>query len=206
MVIGIDHRLVVHRRVDGGDLHIFDAKRLVQHTQQRHAAVGGARGVGHQALAAGKAGLVDAVDHRGVNVGLAGHGLREQHPWRTGVEETLAIGTGVIGTGTLQHQVDAQRSPVDAFGGGTAHYLHAIAIDVQTVAVDLDLAGKTPVGGVEACQVFQAGLIGQIVQRDDLETGLCPPLEQRAQDTAADTAITVECNFVGTRVGHWLAR
>jgi len=77
---------------------------------------------------------------------------------------------------------------------------------MQTVAVDLHLAGESPVGGVEACQVFDAGLIGQVVQRYDLETGLCPPLEQCAQDTAADAAVTVECNFVGTRVGHWVAR
>ncbi|MNZ82042.1 hypothetical protein D3C78_1007290 [compost metagenome] len=205
-MVGVDHRLVVHRRVDGGDLHVLDTECLVQHTQQRHAAVGGARCVGHQALVAGQAGLVDAVDHRGIDVGLAGHWLREQHPRRAGVEETLAIGAGVVGAGALQHQVDVQGGPVDAFGGGTAHHLHAVAIDMQTVAIDLHLTGETPVGGVEACQVFQAGLVGQVVQRDDLETGLCPPLEQRAQDTAADTAITVECNFVGTQVGHSLAR
>ena len=48
MVIGVDHRLVVHRRVNRGDRHIIQANRLIQQAQQRHAAVGGAGGVGHQ--------------------------------------------------------------------------------------------------------------------------------------------------------------
>ncbi|MNT33815.1 hypothetical protein D3C72_1697610 [compost metagenome] len=48
VVIGIDHRLIVHRRVNRGDRHVFQANGLVQQTQQRHAAVGGAGGVGHQ--------------------------------------------------------------------------------------------------------------------------------------------------------------
>ena len=73
---------------------------------------------------------------------------------------------------------------------------------MQTIAVDLHLTGETPVGGVEACQVFQAGQIGQIVQCNDLEARLRPSLDQCAQDTAADATVTVECNFVGTRMGH----
>ena len=32
MVVGIDHRLIVHRRVNGGDRHVFQADRLVQQT------------------------------------------------------------------------------------------------------------------------------------------------------------------------------
>ena len=206
MVIGVDHWLVVHGRVNGGDLYIVDAKCLIQHPQQRYTAVGGARSIGDQPLSAGQAVLVDAVHHRGIDVSLAGHGLGEQHPWRTGLEKALAIGTGVVGAGTLQDQVHVQGRPVDAFGRGAAHHLHAIAIDVQAIAIDLDLAGKAPMGGVEAGEVFQAGLVGQVVECDDLEIGPAAPLEQRAQNTAADTAITVECNFIGTQVGHSLTR
>ncbi|MNE19322.1 hypothetical protein D3C80_1123980 [compost metagenome] len=202
VVIGIDDRLIVHRRVDGGDRHVLQAKGLVQHAQQRHAAVGGAGGVGDQPLGAIQAILVDPVDHCGVDICLTGHGLGEQHPRRTGVEKTLGIGAGVVGTGTLQHQIDVERRPVDPFRGGTAQDFHAVAIDMQTIAVDLHLTGKTPVGGVEACQVFNAGHIGQVVDRDDLETRLRPPLEQRSQDATTNSAVAVECHFVGTRLRH----
>src|SRR5476651_1910264 len=163
MVVGIDHRLIVHRRVNGGDRHVFQANRLVQQAQQRHAAVGGAGGVGHQQFGAGQAILVDAVDDGGVDIRLAGHRLGEQYARRAGVEKTLAVGTGVIGTGAFQHQVDAQRRPVDALGGGTAQHFHAVAIDMQTIAVDPYFAGEPAVGGVKACEVFDAGHVGQIV-------------------------------------------
>ncbi|MNI86061.1 hypothetical protein D3C73_1431170 [compost metagenome] len=108
----------------------------------------------------------------------------------------------MIGAGTLQHQVDIQGGPIDALGGGAAQDLHAVTIDMQTVAVDLHVAGESAVSGVEACQVFHTGLVGQVVQRHDFEASLCPTLKQCAQDTAADAAVTVECNLVGTRVGH----
>lgn len=52
-------------------------------------------------------------------------------------------------------------------------------------------------GGVEAGQVLDAGLVGQVVQRDDLEAQLLRALVQRAQDAAADTAIAIERDAKG---------
>ncbi|MNM95889.1 hypothetical protein D3C81_1083480 [compost metagenome] len=202
MVIGIDHRLIVHRRVNRGDRHILQANRLVQQTQQRHAAVGGAGRVGHQQLVAGQAILVHAVDDGGVDIRLAGHRLGKQHARGAGVEETLAVFASVISAGALQHQIDAQGRPIDAFGGGTAQDLHAVAINMQTIAVDLHITGKTPVSGVEACQVFDAGHVGQIVDRDNFKPGFLASLEQRTQDATTNPAVAVECNFVGTRLRH----
>ncbi|MNX34443.1 hypothetical protein D3C86_646870 [compost metagenome] len=108
MVIGVDHRLVVHCRVNRGDRHVIEANGLVEQAQQRHAAIGRTGGVGHQQFVAGQAILIDAVNDGGVDIRLAGHWLREQHTWRASVEKTLAVFTGVIGTGTLKHQIDAQ--------------------------------------------------------------------------------------------------
>ncbi|MNF58059.1 hypothetical protein D3C84_396040 [compost metagenome] len=202
MVIGIDDRLIVHRRVNGGDRHVVQTNGLIQQAQQRHAAVGGAGRVGHQQFIAGQAILVHAVDDGRVDVRLAGHRLGKQHTRGAGVEETLAVFASVISAGALQHQIDAQGRPIDAFGGGTAQDLHAVAIDMQTIAVDFHLTGKTPVGGVETCQVFDAGHVRQIVDRDNLEPGLFASLEQRTQDATTNPAVAVECNFVGTRLRH----
>ncbi|MCY1242502.1 hypothetical protein D9M72_554660 [compost metagenome] len=108
----------------------------------------------------------------------------------------------MISAGTLQHQIDAQGCPIDAFGGGTAQDLHAVTINMQTIALDLHFAGEPAVGGVEACQVFDTGHVRQIVDRDNLEPGLFASLEQRTQDATTNPAVAVECNFVGTRLRH----
>ena len=91
-MVGIDYRLIVHRRVNRGDRHILKAKGLIQQTQQRHTAVGGAGGVGDQAFFAGQAVLVDAINDGGVDIGVAGHRLRKEHGGRPGIQETLAVG------------------------------------------------------------------------------------------------------------------
>ncbi|MCY1556994.1 hypothetical protein D9M68_938010 [compost metagenome] len=106
MVIGVDHRLVVHRRVNGGDRYVVDTHRVVKQFEQRHAAVGGAGCVGDQTLGAGQAALIDAVDHRRIDVRLAGHRLREQHARRAGSKKALAIGAGMPDAGAFQHQID----------------------------------------------------------------------------------------------------
>ncbi len=205
MVVGIDNRLIVHRRVNGGNGDVFQTHRLVEKFQQRHAAVGGAGGVGHQQLAAAQAGLVDPVDHRGVDIRLAGHGLRQQQTRRPGVDETLRLGTGDVLAGAFQQQIDIQCRPVDGLGLALAQHLHAVAVDVQTVAVHLHLTGKAPVGGVETGQVFDAGLIGQVVQRDDFQARPGAALVQRAQHAATDAAIAIEGDAVGT-VGHGVSQ
>ncbi|MNG13613.1 hypothetical protein D3C84_973010 [compost metagenome] len=108
----------------------------------------------------------------------------------------------MVGAGALEHQIHIQGRPIDAFGGGTAQDLHAVAINMQTIALDPHFAGKPAVGGVEACQVFDTGHVGQVIDRHNLETGLGPPFEQRTQDATTYPAVAVECNFVGTRLGH----
>ncbi|MNE31732.1 hypothetical protein D3C80_1253130 [compost metagenome] len=201
MVVGIDHGLVVHRRVDGGNGDVLQTHGLVEKFQQGHTAVGGAGGVGHQFLGAAQAVLVDSVDDGGIDVRLAAHGLGEQHPRRAGSEEALGVLAMGVLAGALQHQVHAQGGPVDAFRLGMAQHLHAIAIDMQAIAVHPHFAGKSAVGGVEAGQVFDAGLVGQVVQRDDLEARPVTALVERTQHAAADAAVAVEGDFEGA-IGH----
>jgi len=57
-------------------------------------------------------------------------------------------------------------------------------------------------GRVEPGQILQAGLVGQVVQRDDLDARIGASLDQGAQDAAADAAVTIECNLVGARWVH----
>ena len=129
--------------------------------------------------------------------GMRGRGIFA----RACIDKALGIGTTGVLAGAFEQQVDIQRRPVDGFRAGLTQHLHAVAVDMQAIAVDLHLTGETPVGGVETRQVFNAGLVGQVIQRDDFQ--LCPgaPLMQRTQHAAADTAITVEGNSIGA-LGH----
>jgi len=73
---------------------------------------------------------------------------------------------------------------------------------MQAVAVDPYLTRKTPVGGVEAGQVFDAGLVGQIIQRDYFQARPGTALMQRAQHAATDAAVAVEGDSIGA-IGFW---
>ena len=188
--------------MNGGDRHVLQTKRLIQQAQQRHAAVGGAGGIGHQTLFAGQRVLVDAVHDGGVDIGVAGHRLRKQYAGSPGIKKALGVGAGVVDAGAFQHQVNAQRGPVDPFRGGTAEHFHAVAIDMQAVAFDPYLAGEPAMGGVEARQIFEAGHIGQVIECNNFKPGSGPSLKQRTQDATTNPAVAVECNFVRTRLRH----
>lgn len=73
---------------------------------------------------------------------------------------------------------------------------------MQTIAFYTHFAGKPAVSGIKACQVFDAGHVRQIVDRDNLKPGLLATLKQRTQDATTNPAVAVECNFVGTRLRH----
>ena len=53
-----------------------------------------------------------------------------------------------------------------------------------------------PRGGIEARQVRDAGLVGQVVERDDLQASRRPTLMQGAQHATTDTAIAVESDAI----------
>src|SRR5690554_5144115 len=201
MVVGVDHRLVVHSRVDGGDGHLLQTQLAVEQMQHRHAGVGGAGGIGDQPRVRIQAVVVDAVDQGGIHRLGVGHRLGEQHTGYTGFDEAGTLVTAGVLPGAFQQQVDIQRRPVHRFGGGRTEHLHAVAIDVQTVAVDPNLTGKAPVGGVEAGQVLDAGLIGQIVEGHYLHV-LPAPLMQGAQHAAAYTAVAVQDDAIGPAARH----
>ncbi|MNC45880.1 hypothetical protein D3C75_948700 [compost metagenome] len=62
---------------------------------------------------------------------------------------------------------------------------------MQAVAGHLHLAGEAAVGGVEAGQVLDAGLVGQVVERDDFQPGIRTTFIERTQHATADAAVAV---------------
>ena len=75
--------------------------------------------------------------------------------------------------------------------------LHSPGADDQGVAIENDILGQPPQDGVELQQVGQRGVVGEVVDRDDLDVGALAfgllgcqgPIE-----VASDTAEAVHAN------------
>lgn len=114
------------------------------------------------------------------------------------------FGLGVIGVlvGVFQYQVDLQCLLVDGFWSWVVQYFYVIVVDVQVVVVDFYFVGKVVMGGVEVGQVFDVGLVGQVVQCDDFEVQLFWVFVQCVQDVVVDMVIVIECD-VKRWGGYW---
>ena len=73
-MISVNHLLVMHRRVNGGDGAGLNAIGVIEQFNDRNNAVGGAGGVGDNAMPGAKFILIYAVHHRRVEVVAAGVG------------------------------------------------------------------------------------------------------------------------------------
>ena len=151
MVIGVQHGLVVHCRVDGGDRAAVYAHRLVQGPDHRHDGVGGAGRGGHDTVVALQGLVVYPVDHRGIHVGLSGLGKK----YAPGALPQVLFRGGPIGerAAAFQHDIDTEFAPGQIADIGLAQQGDGIAIDPQLPVIALQGAGKAPMGGVVAGQV-----------------------------------------------------
>ncbi len=202
MVIGVDDRLIVHRRVNRGDRDVIEPDGIVEQLEQRYATVGSAGRVGDQSFGSRQLLMVDAHDHRGIDISCPAHGLRKQHAWNTSRKKALPAGTRVVGTGTLEHEVHTQVAPIDRFWRRLAQDLYAVAVKMQTIAFHRHVAGKAAMGRVETGEVLKTGHVGEVVEGDDLEIEGRVALVEGTQHAATNATVAVEGNAVGDSSGH----
>ena len=67
---------------------------------------------------------------------------------------------------------------------------------MQTIAFNPDSTGKAAMGGIKTGQVFDAGLIGNIVEGHNAEIGVVAAFVQRTQYAAPDAAIAIQCDTI----------
>src|SRR6185503_13265304 len=139
--------------------------------------------------------VVYAVDDRGVDVLAAGR--RDDHLLRAGFQMHAGLLLRREQARALEHDVDAERAPRQlrriAFGAD----FDLVAGYHEMIAFDADLERKTAVRGVVTREMRVRLRIAEIVDGDDLNFVRALALVQRAQDVAADTAITVDSDFDG---------
>ena len=192
-VVDVREHLVVGVGVDGGHQAAHDADVLVQHLGHRREAVGGAGGVRDDGVRGPQHVVVDAVDHRRVDVVAARR--RDDDLLRAAREVRAGLRLAGEEAGALEDEVDAESAPGQLRGVALRQHLDAVAVDDHRVAVDRDRTGELAVGGVVAGQVGVGRGVTEVVDRHDLQFAGAARFVERAQHVASDAAVAVDAHL-----------
>ena len=116
-------------------------------------------------------------------------------------DDLLGTGGDVLGgilrlgeaTGGLDHDVDTELAPGEVRGVALLEHADGLAVDDDLLAVEFDGGVEAAGDGVVLEQVSEGLVIGEVVDRDDLEV---TPLRQCcAEEVAADAAEPVDPNL-----------
>ncbi len=186
--------LVLGVGVDGGHQALDDAELVVEDLGQRAQAVRGARGVGDDVLAAVVLVVVDA-EHDG-DVLVAGR-RGDDDLLGAGVEVALGLGAGGEDTGGLDDDVDTEVAPRQRRGPlfDFERLDLGVADDDGVLALEADVLGQPAQDGVELQQVRQAGVVGEVVDGNDLDVGVLAQRLLRRQRTVEVTADAAEAVY-----------
>jgi len=182
--------LVVGVGVHGVEQALADADRLVQHLGQRRQAIGGAGGIGDDALIAEQL-VIHAVDHGQV---AAIERVRGEYATGPRLQVLLDQRALLEFAGALEHHVDVQFLPRQLGRIPLGQQADRLATHHHRFALQLYRLRETTEGRIEAGQMHQRLVVAEIVDRDHLYPILQSTLEQRSYDGAADTSIPVDGN------------
>ncbi|MNF84993.1 hypothetical protein D3C84_673770 [compost metagenome] len=190
-VIDVGQVLIVGVGVDGGHQAAFDSQLAMQHLGHRGQAVGGARCIGDDLVRLAQNVVVDPVHYRGI--GALGR-CRDNHFARTGGKMRGRFGTVGEQAGAFEYHVDSLRGPGQIGGVANGADGDPVAIDGQAFKVMLHIGIEGAVYGVVLEQVGVHCTVAQIVDGNDLQILAITLGIQGAQDIAADTAKTIDCD------------
>ena len=192
-MVDVGEHLVVGIGVDGGHQATDDTDMLVQHLGDRREAVGGAGGVRNHGVRGAQHIVVDAVDHRGVDIVAAWRG--DHDLLRAAREVRRGLRLAGEEARTLEHKIDAELAPRELRGVALRQHLDAIAVDHHRVALDRDRTGELAVRRVVAGQVGVGRRVAEVVDRHDLDLARAARFVERAQHIAPDAAVAVDAHL-----------
>jgi hypothetical protein len=142
--------------------------------------------------------VVDAHDDRDV---LVLGRRRDDH--LLGAVVQVHLGLGAVGEepGRLDHDVRAQVTPGELGGVALGERLHGGAGHGDLVRGGLHLLRQAAQDAVVLQQVGERGVVGQVVDADDLDVRARG--EHRPEEVAADTAEAVDANPDGHRISSY---
>jgi hypothetical protein len=191
--------LVLGVGVDRGHQTLLDPHRLVQRLGHRGEAVRGARRVRDDVVLGRVVRVVvDAHDDGDV---LVLRRRRDDH--LLGAVVQVHLGLVAVGEepGGLDHDVRAQIAPRQLGGVTFGECLHGLAAHGDLVGGGLHLVRQAAQDAVVLQQVGERGVVGQVVDADDLDVRAGG--EHRPEEVAADTAEAVDANPDGHRISSY---
>ena len=187
MVVGIQHRLIIHGRMDGGNGARFNAEGAVQHVDNRHNAVGGTGGGGGDM---GFCVQLTVIDTKYYSRNIRLSRLRQQGI----VGPLLQMGTygvaAVIMAGAFQHQIHPR--PMHILQRFVMGHRNAITFHHQRAVRRRHLARKATVGTVVLGQVNNRCQIRGLVNGHNLHLTAIVGFIQGSQYAAPDATITID--------------
>ena len=179
--------------VDRRHQAVLDADRFVDDLRERREAVRRAGGGRDDVVRVGVV-LIEVHAGNDGDVLVAG-GRGDDDLLRAGVEMLggiLALGEEA---GRLEHDVDAEISPAKRGGILLVQDEDRLAVDDEAVVGELDGSRVGAEDRVVAQQVRQRVVVGEVVDRDPLDVGVCGL--GGAEDVTADAAEAVDSNTYG---------
>lgn len=194
LVEDVGKNLVVRVGMDRGHEAAFNAESFMERLDERSQAVGRAGSVGNNEVGRLENILVDAVDDGGVG-GLARSG--KENLFGAGVEVNLALFLGVECAGAFENDVDVEILPWEFARIAGGEGLDAVAVDDQIGSVDFNGAVEASVAGVEADEVSVRIDVAWSVDGNDLNVARLAGFIVGAQNVAADSSKTIDCDADG---------
>jgi hypothetical protein len=196
----VEDHLVVGVGVDGGHVALLDAEAVEQDLGHGHDRVGGAGGVGDDVVAGRVVDLVVDADHDGHVLVLRRGG--DDHLLGAALEvQRGAVPVGEA-AGRLDHDVDAEVAPGELGGVALGEGADPGAVDRDRLVVVGDVAVEAPEGGVVLEQVGEGVVVGEVVDRHDLDVqvmlGDGGGVPGRPEEVAADAAEAVDPHADGS--------
>ena len=169
LVRAVDQHLIAGVGVHGGHEALLDAEGVVEHLDERHEAVRGARGVRHDLVLGGVEVLVVDAHHEG-GVDARGGG-RHDHERGAALEVQPGLLARGEEAGGLDHHVDAEVAPRQILGVAHLQHLEGVAGDVDAVVDDADVVGQDAEDRVVLQQMGHGGHVAEVVDRDEVDIG-----------------------------------
>src|SRR5690606_30806191 len=177
--------------VDSRHQATLDAEVVVEHLGQGGKAVRGARGVRDDVVVRRVVRFVVDAHHEGRV--LAARRCRDQHLLGSGIDVLASIRRLGEEAGGLDDDVYPEVAPGQVCRVAVFEDLDRLAVDNDLVTIEFDVGGEPPCHGVVLEEVGERLVVGEVVDRDNLEV---TSLGQRgAKIVAADATESVDSDL-----------
>jgi len=176
--------------MDHGNAPRVDAEGPVDHPEDGHRAVRGARGVGNDTVIRGQGTVVIPVYCGQVNVSWPG--IRKEHSARACLNMALGVCPAVHKAGTVKNDIHPDRFPRELPAIRFGKKRDRVSADDHGIAASLNREMKPSVARIMPCQVYAQVMVRDIIHGNDCGPVAVSLFVKGAQHAPADSSISID--------------